>query len=148
MAAMSRSNHKLSLSLLDHLHTEGAGYDVLRYISLPQLLGTEANTILYFMGKDLARSFDIKNIEDIYNISTALGWGRMELVRERKKSLTFTLMADAVFHRLKSPLTLDFRLEAGFLAESISMIKGIECECSEKVNRKIHQVQFKVILTE
>lgn len=148
MAAMSKNNDKLSVSLLDALHTSGAGYDILRYISLPKLFGSEANTILYFMGKDLARSFQIESINDIYEISEKLGWGKMELIKERKNSLTFTLMADAIFHRLQAPLTLDFRLEAGFLAESVSNIKGIECECSEKINSKIYQIQFKVVYTD
>lgn len=145
MAPMTKKQNKLSISLLNELHTSGAGYDVLRYISLPRLLGTEGDTVLYFMGKDLARSFDILTINDIYEIYDQLGWGKLELVKERKNSLTFTLMADAVFLRIKAPMTLDFRLEAGFLAESIRMIKGIECECLEKINHKIYQIEFKVV---
>lgn len=142
---MSEKKNKLSTSLLNQLHTSGAGYDILRYISLPNLLGTEADTILYFMGKELARSFDIQSFEDIYVVSEKLGWGKMELFKKRKNSLIFTLMADAIFQRLKAPLNLDFRLEAGFLAEAVSMISETDCECSEKINHKIYQVQFKVV---
>lgn len=144
---MVEKNSGFDISLLSQLHTSGAGYDVLRYICLPKLLGTEANTILYFMGKELARSFNIQTINDIYEVSDKLGWGKMELIKERRNSITFTLMADAVFHRLKAPLKLDFRLEAGFVAESIRMIKGVECECTEKINHKIYQIQFKVVYT-
>ena|SRR5690625_4990397 len=114
---MLKSQNKLSISLLEELHTEGAGYDILRYISLPNLFGSEADTILYFMGKNLARSFDIQMIEDIFEVSEKLGWGKIELLKEKKNSLVFSLMADAVFRRLQAPLNVDFRLEAGFLAE-------------------------------
>lgn len=144
---MTKELNQLSISLLQELQTSGAGYDVLRYIILPKLLGTEASTLLYFMGKDLARSFDIQSYQDIYEIATQLGWGKMELVKEKKHSLTFTLMADAVVYRLNAPINVDFRLEAGFLAKAVSMIKGKEYECSEKINKKIYQVEFKVVST-
>lgn len=147
MTIMTKELNQLSISLLQELQTSGAGYDVLRYISLPKLLGTEASTLLYFMGKDLARSFDIQSYQDIYEIATQLGWGKMELVKEKKHSLTFTLMADAVVYRLNAPINVDFRLEAGFLAKAVSMIKGKEYECSEKINKKIYQVEFKVVST-
>lgn len=142
---MTKEQNKLSISLLHELKTSGAGYDVLRYISLPKLLGTEASTLLYFMGKDLARSFEIQSYDDIYEIADQLGWGKIELVKEKKHTLTFTLMADAVVYRLNAPINVDFRLEAGFLAKAVSMIKGNQYECSEKVNKKIYQVEFKVV---
>lgn len=145
---MSKRHESLSLSLLDELHTAGAGYDVLRYISLPELFGTEANTILYFMGKDLARKLNMKEIDDIYYTAEKLGWGKLELVKENKKGLTFHLMADAVFHRLQATFDVDFRLEAGFIAEAIQLLYGVECECVEKINPKIHQVEFKVAFME
>lgn len=145
---MSEKQNLLSTSLLDELSTSGAGYDVLRYISLPELLGSEANTLLYFMGKNLARRLISHTLEDIYHIYDRLGWGRLELVKEQKKSLTFHLMADSVVHRLKAPINAEFRLEAGFLAESIQVVKGKPCECVEEINRKIHQIQFKVIYTD
>lgn len=147
MTALPKKQANISLSLLDELHTAGAGYDVLRYISLPDLLGTEANTLLYFMGKNLARSFAINSFEDIYQIVDKLGWGKLELVKEKKKSFTFQLMADAVFLRLQASVDIDFRLEAGFLAEAIEQLYGSECECNEKINHKVHQVEFMVYYT-
>lgn len=145
MSSMLKEQQLLPLTVLDELDHQSVGYDVLRYISLPQLLGQETHTILYYMGKNLARTLDIQTVEDIYFIFDKLGWGRLELIKERRKSLTFTLMADAVVHRLKAPFQTEFRFEAGFLAEAIHTIYGTECECSEEINHKIHQIQFKVI---
>src|SRR5690625_5681098 len=73
MTAMAKKQESLSTSLLTQLHTSGAGYDILRYVSLPNLLGNEADTILYFMGKDLARRFNITSFEDIYDIADKMG---------------------------------------------------------------------------
>ncbi|RDW21634.1 DUF2507 domain-containing protein [Oceanobacillus chungangensis] len=144
---MSKKMEQFSTSQLEQLHTEGAGYDVLRYISLPELLGPEAQTLLYFMGRNLARKFTISNLEDLITIYDKLGWGKLELVKEKKKELLFHLMSDSVVLRLQAPFTVEFRMEAGFLAEAIQIIYGIECECVEEINKRIHQVEFKIVYT-
>lgn len=145
MKWMEQKTQKLSAANLEDLYTAGAGFDILRYVALPELLGEESSTLLYFMGKNLARKFDIHTIEDIYNIFDKLGIGNLELVKEKKQEKVFHLLADSVVLRLKSPIKADFRLEAGFLAEAIQTIDGIETECIEEINQRIHQVQFSVI---
>lgn len=141
---MSKTQQLLPVSQLDELYTTGAGYDILRYLALPELLGPESHTLLYFMGRNLARKLELKAIEDIYYTFERLGWGRLELVREKKKELVFHLMADAIVQRLQAPFDTEFRLEAGFLAEAIQLVEDIECECTEEINYKIHQVKFSI----
>lgn len=144
---MAKDLKPLSLTQLDELQSSGAGYDVLRYISLPELLGSDASTLLYFLGRNLSRKLDITSISDIYDTFLKLGWGRLELVKERRKELTFHLMADEVANRLNAPFPTEFRIEAGFLAESLQRIKDVPCECTEAINKKILQVEFVVIYT-
>lgn len=141
------NKQQLSTSHLDQLQTTGAGYDILRYVSLPELLGEESNTILYFMGRSLARKLEINQLEDVYNIFNRLGWGQLELVKEKKNEWVFHLMDDTVALRLKSPLNTDFRLEAGFIAEAVQHVKGGNCECLEKVNERIFRVDFSAVFT-
>ncbi|WP_217586901.1 YslB family protein [Lentibacillus saliphilus] len=145
---MAKKHTRLDISKLDQLSTTGAGYDVLRYISLPDVLGTEAETLLYFMGKNLARKLQAETMHDLFYLFEKMGWGRLDFVKEKRKELIFTLMSDAVVQRLKAPFEADFRLEAGFLSETLGMIKGRTCECSESVNPKIHQVVFTVVYTD
>ncbi|GAB3797060.1 YslB family protein [Virgibacillus kimchii] len=142
---MSKEKGKISISQLDELHTDGAGYDILRYVGLPELLGNEADTLLYFMGRNIARNLDIQRVDDIPYCFDKLGWGTLELVKQKKNRMIFHMMSDAVAYRLKSALETDFRLEAGFLAEAIQSIHDIECECVEEINTRIYQVQFSVI---
>lgn len=142
---MKQQKSTLSIELLDRFITQSAGYDVMRYVVLPELLGAEKDIILYFLGKELAKKFQIERLADLYTISVKLGWGKLELFQRKKRSITFTLMADEIFRRLDSPLTLDFRLEAGFLAEALRQIEGVNCECVEKINHNLYQVQFKVV---
>lgn len=134
-------------SLLEDLHSSGSGYDVLRYIGLPELFGGETNTLLYFMGRKLARHFTFKELDDIYNAYERLGWGRLELVKEKRKELVFSLMDDSIARKLTSPLPVDFRLEAGFLAEAVHMAFDKSAECVDDINFKIHTVRLTVLYT-
>jgi len=145
---MSKKNTRLDLTHLEELHTSGAGYDILRYVGLPELLGDEKDTILYYMGKTLARKFDINTMDDIVQLFEQLGWGRLELTKQKKKSWEFHLLSDAVVLRLQGPFDADFRLEAGFLAEAVQKVSETECECVEKINQRIHQIEFSVLFTE
>lgn len=138
----------ITLSALNDLDTETVGHDVLRYISLPNLLGAESQTLLYYMGKNLARSFEFNSLDDVYFIFEKLGWGFLEPTKEKRNELLFSLMSDSVARRLHSNLAKEFRLEAGFLAETVQIIYERDCECVEKIKKNIHQVQFKVIFTE
>lgn len=147
MTSMSKTQPLLPISQLEDLHTAGAGYDILRYVTLPDLLGSESETLLYFMGRSLARKIDIQAIEDIYYTFESMGWGRLELIKEKKKELTFQLMSDSVVQRLQAPFETEFRLEAGFLAEAIQLLENVTCECTEEINHKIHQVEFSVLFT-
>lgn len=138
------SQQILSLSQLEQLKTSGAGYDILRYIGLPDVLGEQSETILYFLGRQLARKFDIQSLEELIEIYQLMDWGKLDLVKKKKKEWIFHLMSDSVFLRLKASFPVDFRLEAGFLAEALQNLKQVECECTEDINKRIHLVKFSV----
>lgn len=139
---MSNNNTVFSISQLTDLQSSGAGYDILRYLGLPELLGTESNTLLYFLGRNLARKFEFNSMEDIVHLFEQLGWGYLEIVKEKKETIIFQLMSDAIVQRLKAPIDTEFRLEAGFLAEAYQRIDNSDCECTEEINSKLFLVQF------
>lgn len=145
---MPQKQSIFTISEFAELHTEGAGYDILRHLCLPELLGDESSSILYFMGRSLARRIDINSMEEIVSAFDVFGWGKLDLVKEKRKELIFQLMSDAVVRRLESPFDIEFRLEAGFLAEAIQAMKQTDCECTETINRRIGQIEFSVIYTD
>lgn len=145
---MADHDKSFPISLLDHLHTEGSGYDVLRYIGLPELFGEESDTLLYFLGRRIARKLELDTIEDIVHAFKALGWGQLELIKDKNNYMLFYLKSDAVVLRLKASFETEFRLESGFLAEAIQNLRGKSCECTESIHRRIHQIEFKVHYTE
>ncbi|WP_068674551.1 DUF2507 domain-containing protein [Oceanobacillus sp. Castelsardo] len=145
---MSKKADKLTISQLEKLHTNGAGYDALRYIGLPEVLGKEANSLLYFIGKNLARKIEIDSLETLILIFETFGWGKLELIKEKKNELIFHLMDDSVVLKLNAPFHADFRLESGFLAEAIQQIEGRECECIEEINKRIYTIKFAIFFTD
>jgi len=138
----------IPLSLFEQLPKSTAGHDVLRYVSMPSFLGEEKDSILYFIGRKLARKIEIESLEDLYFLFETFHWGKLELVKDRRRTLTFHLMSDEVAERMISPFTIDYRLEAGFIAEAIEKITERTCECNESVNNRLYRVQFKVTFTD
>lgn len=147
MTLVPSNADKLNISQLDQLHTSGCGYDVLRYIGLPEILGKESDTLLYFLGKSLARKIEIDSIESLVTIVEKLGWGRLELVKQKKKEYVFQLMDDSIVQKLKSSIETDFRLESGFISEAMQQITGNDCECKEEKIRRIYTIKFTVYFT-
>lgn len=142
-------NDKLiPLSHFKELPKGSAGFDVLRYVSMPNFLGDEKDTILYFIGRHLSRQITIEKMEDIYYLFDTFRWGSLELVKDRRRTLTFHLMSDDLAQRMESPFEIDYRLEAGFLAESIETITERACECTETINKRLYRVQFKIVFTD
>lgn len=138
----------IPLSLFEKLPKATAGHDVLRYISMPKFLGDEKDTILYFIGRQLARQIEIESLDDLNYLFQTLQWGQLELVKDRRRSLLFHLMSDELVERMMSPIEVDFRLEAGFIAEAIEKITQRSCECNEAVNQRLYRVEFKVVYTD
>src|SRR5699024_11177734 len=110
---------KLPITLLDDFQPNSTRHDILRYLVLPNLLGHISDTLLYFSGIILARTFHIHYFNDIYYFFQKISCGNLELIKEKKNELSFLLMSDEIVQRLKSSLFTEFNLEAGFLAEAI-----------------------------
>lgn len=139
---------ELPLHVIEQLSSETIGYDILKYVSLPNVFGREKEAIMYYVGRDLARNIEMRSMDDLLYLFDKFRWGKLELIKQKKNEMTFHLMSDDIVHRLRSPFEVDFRLEAGFLAEAIQKLYERHSECTEKVNEKLYRVQFKVIFTD
>ena len=52
------------------------GYELLREILIPEILGEETPKILYWAGKHIARKYPLDTISDIIRFFSASGLGR------------------------------------------------------------------------
>lgn len=141
-------NNKFPISILDEFLPSSTGHDILRYLLLPELLGHNSDNLLYFAGRNLARKIELKELNDIYYAFQKLGWGNLELVKEKKNELSFLLMSDEIVKRLESSISTEFILESGFLAEAIEDVMNRKCECDVHINSRLFQINFKIIFTD
>ncbi|MBS4202672.1 YslB family protein [Lederbergia citrea] len=120
------------------------GYELLRDILIPGLLGKDTAEISYWAGKHLARKFPLLSLEEINSFFEEAGWGKMLLLEESKNELKIELSGKMVlrrFHMLSDPC---FRLEAGFIAEQIQSQKQTVTEAYDEVNKKKNKVVITV----
>lgn len=117
------------------------GYELIRDHVLSTILGKHESDVLYWAGKDLARKFPLYSMEEAVVFFTEAGWGELELVKQTKDEMTYTLKEATV------PLQIEqrsFRLEAGFLAAQKQRNIGFLTECFEEKNIKQKTVSFKI----
>lgn len=138
----------ISLETIDSLQSETIGFDILKYICLPDVLGQEKDSILYFAGRRLARQFEINTLEDVIFLFDRFRWGRLEIIKHKKHEQRFHLMSDDVARRIELPLDVEFRLEAGFLAEAVQRLMERPCEAVEEVNKRLYRVELRVVFTD
>lgn len=112
------------------------GYELLRDMLLPDLLGKDHAQIIYWSGKQLARRFTISTQEEISQFFNEAGWGKLEIIEQNKYEITYLLSGDMVKRRLELNKDATFQLEAGFLAEQIQRQKGKTAEAIEEQKKR------------
>ncbi|QHE53184.1 YslB family protein [Pontibacillus sp. HMF3514] len=121
------------------------GHEILRTKVLPDLLGKEADSILYFIGRNLAKSYPCSSLDEIGIFFGAMGWDHLSLDKEKKNEYQFTLSGDLTAKRLTYDTDYCFRLEAGFLAEQISLITNEFAECAYTCQPRKKKIEFQVV---
>lgn len=138
-------NLNKTYQVVEDLQSTGSGYDLLRYVCLPDILGKDANTILYVMGKNIARQIEWKTFDQVADFFIKTGWGTLTDIKEKRREHIFELSGPIITQRMDSDIVIDYRLEAGFLAEAFQQLKGQACECSEEIHIKKNSVSFHVL---
>ena len=120
------------------------GYELIREILLPEILGKDTPEILYWAGKRLARKYPLKNYDEIITFFANASWGQLVIKNETKDELELELNSPLIVSRVKSKAEHFFQLEAGFLAQQIELQKEVSTETFEHPNKKSNKVQFTV----
>ncbi len=117
------------------------GYKLLKEDLLPDLLGKEHNSILYWAGKSLARKYPASCFDDIIDFFKKAGWGELLIVKEKRSEVIFELTSNLFIDKKE----LSTPLEAGFLAQQVESIKGGITETNEiPKNGKVKKIVFHV----
>ncbi|MFJ5717246.1 YslB family protein [Neobacillus sp. NPDC093127] len=120
------------------------GYELIREILLPEILGKDTPEILYWAGKLLARKFPLPDYDKVIEFFADASWGQLEIKKENKNELEFELISPLIVSRVKSKAEHFFQLEAGFLAQQIQLQKEVIAETYEHPVKKSNKVQFTV----
>ncbi|MFS0865558.1 YslB family protein [Fredinandcohnia sp. 179-A 10B2 NHS] len=120
------------------------GYELIREILLPDLLGKETPQLLYWGGKNLARKFPLPTIEEIILFFQDAGWGELTVERSDKHSMEFHLSGDMISTRFKHKDICTFQLESGFIAQQIQQQRNQLTESFEQQKKRAQKVIFTV----
>lgn len=120
------------------------GYELIKEILLPELLGKDTPEILYWAGKRLARKFPLSNMEETINFFKEAGWGHITVKEESRREMLLELNSELISSRLKNNPNSTFQLEAGFIAQQMELQKKVTAEAFEHPNKKSHKVQFTI----
>lgn len=120
------------------------GYELIREILLPSLLGKDTKTILYWAGKDLARKFPLQSFDEMVDFFVKAGWGSLTTIKETKNEWTMELTSPLISERLSTHNDCTFQLEAGFLAQQIESQKQVITEAYEHPKKRAKKVHFTI----
>lgn len=120
------------------------GYELMREVLLPDILGKDTPEILYWAGKRLARKYPLKTIDEVIQFFSRAAWGDLTIKNEKKDELEFELISPLLVSRVKSKAEHFFQLEAGFLAQQIEYQKEAVAETFEHPVKHAQNVLFTV----
>ncbi|GKU81506.1 YslB family protein [Niallia sp. NCCP-28] len=120
------------------------GYELLREILIPDLLGRDTPDLLYWAGKRIARMFPLENIEDARSFFAKAGWGTLEIAKQTKNEIEYTITSPLIEKRLKEKGKCSFQLEAGYLAQQHEHSKQVIAEAFEDPKRRNKKIMITV----
>lgn len=120
------------------------GFELIREVLLPDILGKDTPEILYWAGKRIARKFPLNTMEEIIGFFSKASWGSLIILSEKKDEMEFELTSPLMLSRVKSKAEHFFQLEAGFLAQQIENQKKVIAEAFEHPVKRSQKVQFTV----
>lgn len=138
---MKKENMELTR---DSLYVPIFGYELLREVLIPDLLGKDAPQLLYWAGKSMARKFPLESSDEIISFFQQAGWGTLSINKHDKNVMEFYLQGEFIQTRLQGKQETNFQLEAGFLAQQIQTQNRCITEAFEQQKKKTSTVVFTV----
>ncbi|QHS22947.1 DUF2507 domain-containing protein [Virgibacillus sp. MSP4-1] len=144
---MGKEKSLLHNESLRDIQIPALGFEMMRQLTIPEVLGEDTSFVLYYLGKKLARQYPLQEIEDIQVFFHKAGFGHLNLVKQKKKKLEFELKGPLIEERFSYEEPVSYRLEAGFIAQQLSLIFNDEMECIDEENRRKKLISFYAVET-
>ncbi|ADU31401.1 YslB family protein [Evansella cellulosilytica] len=120
------------IDTIEELNMEVSAYSnhLLRHVLLPELLGEDEESILYWAGKSVARKLKTEQLDDLSLFFEKANWGTLSLLKEKRTEKHYELVAPLMIH--ERPVTL----ECGFLAQWTEQQTQYVTEATYEVKKK------------
>jgi predicted hydrocarbon binding protein len=141
---MSEINTSEQKTESEPLAVTAFGYELVREVLLPELLGKDTPEILYWAGKRLARKYPLSTLDETFRFFHDAGWGALTIKEESRKEMVIELSSELISSRLKNNPNTTFQLEAGFIAQQMEQQKKVTAEAFEHPNKKSSKILFTV----
>lgn len=138
------SNYETKIEKFKEMEVSAFAYELIKEVLIPDLLGSEYPSMMYWAGKNIARKFPLDSWNDIPAFFQEAGWGNLVLVEAKKNRIEFTLDGPLVSNRLKHQKEPNFQMEAGFIAEQIQMLNNNIAESYEQIKKRTDKVELTV----
>nr|WP_269448506.1 YslB family protein [Metabacillus kandeliae] len=120
------------------------GYELFREVLIPEILGHEYKSMLYWAGKKLARRFPVETADEISAFFIEAGFGTLTMIHKSKNEMEYELEGELVSLRLASGKEPTFQLEAGFIAQQLEQLNTVTTETYEQVKKRTNKIVFTV----
>ncbi|MGM0841822.1 MAG: YslB family protein [Bacillota bacterium] len=117
------------------------GYEMLRDILIPEILGKHTPDILYWGGKQLSRKFPLQSSDELISFFAEAGWGTLTLLEQKKNEMTYEISGPVLERRLALKSDVTFKLETGFLAEQVQLQKKCVAEAADELHKRSQSVK-------
>ena len=141
---MSEINTSEQKTESEPLAVTAFGYELVREVLLPELLGKDTPENLYWAGKRLARKYPLSTLDETFRFFHDAGWGALTIKEESRKEMVIELSSELISSRLKNNPNTTFQLEAGFIAQQMEQQKKVTAEAFEHPNKKSSKILFTV----
>ncbi len=112
---------------------------------LNNILGNDAEDILYYAGKEIAREFFARTLNQIQEFFNMAGWGDIKISSQKTNKELWILSGQAIKIRNLSVNNPSYSLEAGFLSQEIQQQTHHSTECIYQ-NRDKNKIIFTVFI--
>jgi predicted hydrocarbon binding protein len=134
----------VNMEELNDIKVPAFGFELLREVLLPDILGQDHPQMLYWAGKGLARKYPVNSIEELSTFFESAGWGSLTLLHKKNNEMEFELDGELISIRFNKANDYTFQLEAGFIAEQLQSINKHITETYEHVKKRANKVVFTV----
>lgn len=111
------------------------GTVLIKDILLNNIFEEDASDILYFAGRDLARSFSSNTLLGVQEFFDNANWGDLKMNKQEATKQTWELSGEAIAARYAAVEQPNFYMEAGFIAQQIQQQLGKHTDATYELNK-------------